>query len=132
VAWQTNVLVVANRTAGSDELIEALRRRAERGPMTCTLLVPAGAGAAERLDDALARLRDAGLDAKGQVGVDANPLFSLAEVWDGSVYDEIVVSTFPTGVSHWLNLDLPQRIARLTDAPVDHVVAAPEHAAAPA
>jgi hypothetical protein len=132
VAWQTNVLVVANRTAGSDELIDALRRRAERGPLKCTLLVPAGAGAAERLHAALGRMRAAGLDADGQVGVDANPLFALTEVWDGSVYDEIVVSTFPTGVSHWLNLDLPQRIARLTNASVAHVVASPEHVAAPA
>jgi hypothetical protein len=132
VAWHTNVLVVANRTAGSDELIDALKRRAERGPMECTLLVPAGAGAADRLEAALARLRAEGLDANGHVGVDANPLFSVAEVWDGSVYDEIVVSTFPTGVSHWLNVDLPQRIARLTDAPVEHVVAAAEHAATPA
>ncbi len=129
MAWQTNVLVVANRTAGSDELIDALKRRAERGPMACTLLVPAGAGSAERLDTALARLRQAGLEADGRVGVDANPLFALAEVWDRSVYDEIVVSTLPTGVSHWLNLDLPQRIARLTDAPVEHVVATPERAA---
>lgn len=132
MAWQTNVLVVANRTAGSDELIDALRKRGERGPMRCTLLVPAGAGAAARLEAALGRLRAAGLEAEGEVGVDANPLFALAEVWDASVYDEIVVSTFPTGVSHWLNVDLPQRVARLTDAPVDHVVCAPEHAAAPA
>jgi hypothetical protein len=29
-------------------------------------------------------------------------------------------------VSHWLNCDLPQRVARLTDAPVEHVVAAAE------
>lgn len=132
MAWQTNVLVVANRTAGSDELIDALKRRAERGSMTCTLLVPAGAGASKRLEAALGRIRAAGLEADGHVGVDANPLFALAEVWDRSVYDEIVVSTLPTGVSHWLNLDLPQRIARLTDAPVEHVVAASEHAAAPA
>ena len=100
--------------------------------MACTLLVPAGAGAHERLEAALARLRAAGLKAEGQVGADANPLFAVAEVWDASVYDEIVVSTFPTGVSHWMNLDLPQRIGRLTDAPVEHVVAASERAAAPA
>ena len=132
MAWQTNVLVVANRTAGSDELIGALKRRAEKGPMRCTLLVPAGPGAAERLAAGISRLRAAGLEVEGRVGVDANPLFALAEVWDGSVYDEIVVSTLPTGVSHWLNMDLPQRIARLTDAPVEHVIAVPEQQAATA
>ena len=131
MAWQTNVLVVANRTAGSDELIGALRQRADKGPMRCTLVVPAGSGAAERLEAALASMRAAGLEADGRVGTDANPLFAVADVWDPSVFDEIVVSTFPTGVSHWLNADLPQRVARLTDAPVEHVVAAAEHAAAP-
>jgi hypothetical protein len=130
--WQTNVLVVANRTSASDELMEALRRRADRGPTAFTLLVPAGPGARdegrERLDDALARMRAAGLEVVGKLGIDSNPLFSLTEVWDAATFDEIVISTFPSGVSHWLNLDLPQRVARLTDAPVEHVVSTPQHA----
>jgi hypothetical protein len=134
VAWQTNLLVVANRTAGSDELIDALKRRAERGPVRCTLLMPAGPGARaeayERLEDALLRLHDAGLEVEGILGVDSNPVFCVDEVWDPARYDEIVVSTFPRGVSHWMNLDLPQRVAKLTDAPVEHVVA--ESARAPA
>ena len=37
--WTTSVLVVANVTAGSDELLEALRSRAEQGPTRFTLLV---------------------------------------------------------------------------------------------
>ena len=133
MAWQTNVLVVANRTAGSDELIAALKRRAERGPIRCTLLVPAGHGFREeargRLEEALARMREAGIDSDGRVGVDPNPLFCVGEVWDPSRYDEIIISTFPSGVSHWLNLDLPQRVAKLTDAPVEHVVSAGQPAA---
>jgi nucleotide-binding universal stress UspA family protein len=123
LTWQTNVLVVANQTAGSDELTEALRKRAEQGETTFTLLIPMGAHAKERLDAAVAKMRAAGVEVKGQVGIDANPFFALAEVWDPKVFDEVVVSTFATGVSHWLNVDLPQRIARLTNAPVEHVVA---------
>jgi hypothetical protein len=127
VAWHANVLVVANRTAGSDELIEAMKRRASGGPTAFTLLMPAGPGAHEdarpRLEEALAKMRAAGLEVVGKLGIDANPLFCVGEVWDASLYDEIVVSTFSTGVSHWLNLDMPQRVARLTDAPVEHVVA---------
>ena len=126
MAWQTNVLVVANRTAGSDELIDALRRRAGRGPVRCTLLMPTGHGfrdeARGRLEAALERIRAEGIDADGHVGVDPNPLFCVGEIWDPSQYDEILISTLPSGVSHWLNIDLPQRVAKLTDAPVEHVV----------
>lgn len=125
MAWQTHVLVVANRTAGSDELVAALTRRAARGPTAFTLLMPAGPHAAARLEEALARMRGAELEVVGKVGVDANPLFCVGEIWDPAIYDEIVISTLPTGVSHWLNLDMPQRVARLTDAPVEHITSVP-------
>jgi nucleotide-binding universal stress UspA family protein len=131
VTWQSKVLVVANQTSASNELIDALKRRAEAESTVFTLLVPAGAESKKRLDTALARMKKAGLEVTGEVGVDSNPMFALSEVWDPTAFDAIVVSTFPTGVSHWLNADLPQRVARLTDAPVEHVVAAAEHAAAP-
>ena len=129
MAWQTNVLVVANRTAGSEELIDALRRRAERGPVSCTLLMPAGPGdrgeAYERLEDALIRMHRAGIAVEGRLGIDSNPIFCIGEVWDPAHYDEIIISTLPTGLSHWLNVDLPQRVAKLTDAPVEHIVSEP-------
>ena len=41
MADKPDVLVVANRTAGSPELIDALRDRAARGPVKFHLLVPA-------------------------------------------------------------------------------------------
>ena len=130
--WQSNVLVVANRTAGSEELITTLRRRADAGPTAFTLLVPCDGGgrseARDRLDAALTLMRAAGLEVVGKLGIDSNPLFALTEVWDPAKFDEIVISTFPSGVSHWMNLDLPQRVARITDAPVEHVVAHRQHA----
>ena len=132
MTWQRNVLVVANRTAGSDELIAALKRRADDGPVRCTLLMPTGPGdrseAQQRLEDALLRIHHAGIGVEGRLGIDSNPLFCVGEVWDPAQYDEIIISTFPTGISHWLNVDLPQRVARLTDAPVEHVVSAATHA----
>ena len=36
-----NVLVVASQTAGSQHLLEALKHRAERGPIRITLVMPA-------------------------------------------------------------------------------------------
>jgi hypothetical protein len=133
VTWQTKVLVIANQTAGSDELLAALKDRAAAGPIAFTLLVPAGptgrdqAGA--RLDAAVERMRAAGLEVQGVLAHDSDPLGAVHEAWDPASYDDIVVSTLPTGVSKWLQVDLPHRIAKLTDAPVKHVVARqPEHA----
>jgi hypothetical protein len=128
MAWKTSVLVVANVTAASDELIAALRERSDRGPAEFTLLIPATAGerAAARaaLDRALERMRAAGLEVSGSVG-DPDPVVAVHEAWDPRRFDEVIVSTLPTGASRWLQIDLPHRIERLTDAPVHHVVARP-------
>jgi hypothetical protein len=45
MAFKSNVLVVANRTAMSIGLEAVLRARLERGPARFTLLVPLGTGA---------------------------------------------------------------------------------------
>lgn len=124
-----SALVVAHITALSDELLAALRSRAEEGAVTFTLLVPAkSAGregrqaARERLDEALEHLRGAGLEAEGRVGP-PDPVAAVDGVWDPGRFDEIIVSTLPTGASKWLQIDLPHRIERLTGVPVTHVVA---------
>ena len=63
-----NVLVVANLTANSQHLLDALKARAERSPIRVTLVMPAqgpGLGGREavkaRLDEALEGMRAAGL-----------------------------------------------------------------------
>jgi hypothetical protein len=132
MAFTYSVLVVGNQTAGSDELLGALKARAERNPAEFTLLVPAsGPGAREaareNLDAAVARLRDEGLTVEGEIG-DSDPLTAVREAWDPRRFDEIVVSTFPTQASKWLQVDLPHRIARLTGVQVTHVVSElPKH-----
>jgi hypothetical protein len=137
MAWQTRALVIANRTADSDQLLEALEGRARGGPVAFTLLVPSGPGARDearsRLEAAVARMRAAGLEVDGALARDSDPLGAVHEAWDPAKYDEIVVCTLPTGVSKWLQVDLPHRVAKLTDAPVTHVVAGerePAHVAA--
>lgn len=131
MAWRFNVLVVANVTADSPELIDALGARAAREPCSFTLVVPAAVAgsagreaAAERLETALARMRETGLDASGFVG-DNDVIAAVVEAWDPRHYDDIVISTLPTGSSKWLQVDLPHRVRRLTDALVSHVVAEP-------
>lgn len=135
MAWTFSVLVVANVTADSDELISALRDRAERDHCAFTLVVPApgvgplGREAAERtLVAALERMRAAGLEANGSVG-DHDPLAAIDEVWDPTRFDEVVISTLPTGVSKWLQVDLPHRAQRSTGVPVVHVVSEPPQTA---
>jgi hypothetical protein len=126
MAWEFHVLVVANVTAGSDELLNALRERASRGACRFTLLMPReGDGADGRLAEALEAMRAAGLEnVSGQVG-DPDPIVATMELWDPMKFDEIVVSTLPTGSSRWLGLDLPHRLEKLTSVPVRHVVSQP-------
>ena len=134
------VLVLANVTATSGDLIDAIRQRAEKGPIDLTLLMPGqGPGLAgreavrERLEAALAAWREAGLEAEGVCG-DANPMDALAETWDPRRHDEVIVSTLPGQSSRWIQGGLPNRVARLTGAPVTHVVAGdmrPEPATGP-
>ena len=124
-----HVLVVANVTAASTDLIQAIKDRAAKGPIDVTLLMPGqGPGLAGReavrgrLDEALAAYHAAGVDADGVCG-DANPFDAVAELWDPRFHDEVIVSTLPGQSSRWISSDLPARIRRLTGAPVTHVVA---------
>ena len=126
MAVTTRLLVVANRTADSDELYDELCRRTEAGPVTAMLVLPAQLGredeARRQLERALEHIRSAGVEATGTTG-DADPVNAALDVWDPRLFDEIVVCTLPYGESTWLHIDLPHRLRRMTDATVSHVVA---------
>jgi hypothetical protein len=133
MAYRTRVLVVANRTADSEGLARALRDRDDAADATFTLLVPVsrrGPEKAEGVEAArsqlaagLRRLRAAGLDADGLVG-DPDPIVAVADAWEPGRFDEVIVSTLERAASRWLEYDLPHRVGRLTDCPVQHVVPA--------
>jgi hypothetical protein len=122
------VLVVANRTAATPALIEAVRERAARGPCTFTLLVPNPAHGLHRvvdpedqsqseaeqtLDLAVPLLEDAaGSLVEGLVG-DPEPLAAIQDALNLHGFDEIIISTLPTRFSRWLKLDLPSKAAGL-------------------
>ena len=127
MTWKRSFLVVANVTATSDELIQDLRRRADREPVSFTMVIPAARGrdvATQKLAEALKLLEAAGLEATGTVG-NADPILAVTDAWDPKKYDEIIVSTLPMRFSKWLHAGLPERIGKLTDAPVTHVVSQP-------
>jgi hypothetical protein len=135
LARECSILVVANRTALSAGLDEALRARLADGPATFTLVVPVGRAAeARQQTEVLASgLRDAGFDVTRAVAGDTDPLRAVLEVYNPADFDEIIVSTLPAWKSRWLKSGLPQRIERHTGALVRHVEArTPHHEPAPA
>jgi hypothetical protein len=84
-----------------------------------------GPDAQAHLHEALEAMRGAGLEnVSGRTG-DQDPIVATMELWDPMQFDEIVVSTLPTGSSRWLGLDLPRRLEKLTSVTVHHVVARP-------
>jgi GABA permease len=133
------VLVVANQTAESDELLAALRERAGQGDCEFTVLIPAtphgvawaanmasdrGREEAEEHRDALVeRLRASGVPVKQAIVGDPDPLAAITDACNRDGYDELIVSTLPHHVSKWLHLDLQRKAAHATGLPVTSVEA---------
>ena len=114
-----DVLVVANRTAATPALLHEIRHRAAQGPCRFTLLVPRTLfdadteQAAVTLELAVPLLEEAANGhVEGLIGPD-DPYEAVVAALDGHPYDEIIVSTLPQRVSHWLHIDLPARVGRL-------------------
>ena len=119
------VLVVAYRTAATPALLEAVRERAERGPAKFTLLVPnaapglhkvvdpedQGGGEAQSvLDRAVPALSDvSGSPVEGIVG-STDPIAAIEDAINLRGFDEVIISTLPKKISHWLKLDLPSKV----------------------
>jgi hypothetical protein len=115
----SRVLIVAYRTAATPPLLAAVRERAARGPCEFTLLLPRPYWDADTEESALTLelalpLLDeaAGSHVEGLVG-DTDPFVAVQGALQRTPFDEIVVSTLPTHVSHWLRMDLPARVRRL-------------------
>src|SRR5215211_477847 len=122
------VLVVAHRTAATPRLIEAVRARAQAGPCTFTLLVPRGywdpdtEASSLILELALPLLEDAaGAHIAGVVGA-SDPFVAVRDALADGEFQEVIISTLPERVSHWLHRDLPSRVEKL-GVPVTVVIA---------
>jgi hypothetical protein len=72
-------------------------------------------------------MRACGLEVEAATVGDPDPLAAVGDILLTHRFDEVVVSTLPHGVSHWLRLSLPHRLRRLTDLPVLHVTAHPRY-----
>ena len=115
------ILVVANRTAATPALLAAVRERADRGPCEFTLLVPQLI-AEEAFGDEEARktialavplLEEASYDEVPAIIGTSDAILAVERVLVHEHFDEVIVSTLPERVSHWLRRDLPSKIERL-------------------
>jgi hypothetical protein len=126
-------LAVANRTASGDELLEALKTKAQvdagqQFQHLFLVVVPQEGGdghatrrARTRLALVLDRLHAAHLFASGMTG-DPDPYTAIINALQYFRVDDVVISTFPETKSGWLRADLIERVRRSTGKPVEHVV----------
>jgi flavin-binding protein dodecin len=76
--------------------------------------------ARDRLDDYTAHLEGLGAEVTGEIGV-ADPIRAVQHVLHRASFDGIVLATQPAGMSRWLKMDLPSRLGRVTELPIDVV-----------
>jgi hypothetical protein len=112
----TRVLIVANRTASTARLIEAVGSRAKASPCEFALVIPDVTNRKQAdwtLETAQQSLRRAARgNVEGLVG-GPNPFESVkAAVRDGN-FDEIIISTLSEKTSKWLRRDLIRRVETL-------------------
>jgi hypothetical protein len=79
--------------------------------------------ARQRLEQMIATIEAEGGQADGEVGTDDALEATRSALERHDDLDEVIVSTLPGGISRWLSMDLPSRIARLTDLPVTTIEA---------
>jgi hypothetical protein len=131
------VLVVANETLVGEELVDAVRQRAQRGPIRAVVVAPVNepqsgyvvyrntrrASAGRRVDRLVAELRAEGIPAHGDV-FEGGPVTAVQDVLALEPVDELIVSTHPEERSGWLRRkNVLSELRQLAgDRPFEHVV----------
>ncbi len=129
------ILVVANETLVGRELIDAVKRHADSGPVAVHVICPQSSpkhgyviyeesvrdAAENRLTMTVAQLEEVGIEASGEV-TDPDPYTAITDVLSDRSYDEIIISTHPETRSGWLRQGLVSRVEQEVDCPVEHVV----------
>ena len=147
----TRFLVVADRTLENPALLTLVRDTLRSGGAEFHIVVPRSAPSVLHADPAtgligpaahsmvtesressrlegearLAAFREAVDPANDRLSGEVmltDPLTAVRTVMGRSSFDEIVISTLPSGVSRWLKMDLPSRVERAFSLPVTRLV----------
>ena len=133
---ESRILVIANETVGGRALQDTIREKSAGVQENVLVVMPAlnsplrhlasdedqaRAAAQERLDASLAKLREAGISARGEVG-EADPLQAIEDALRTFGPDEIILSTHPEGRSHWLERNVVGAARDRFDVAITHVV----------
>jgi hypothetical protein len=135
-AGERRILVVANETVAGHTLRSMILERSLDVREEVLVVTPAlnsplrhwvsdeddaRAAAQERLDSSLAKLADAGVVARGEVG-DGDPLQAMEDALRTFGADEIIISTHPEGRSNWLERGVVEKARERFAVPITHVV----------
>jgi hypothetical protein len=131
-------LVLANQTAGGDELVKRLEQLNEEGPHRFIVVVPQDSGdgravraARERLRQLLQSLESDGIVAAGMIG-DPDPYTAARNALEYFHISELVISTLPSNRSAWIEKGLVEKLERDSGKPVMHIESSAEPAEASA
>jgi hypothetical protein len=111
------VLVVANHSVATPELLEEVRRRSQTRACDFTLLIPdapPGAVGEWTLEHAVPLMSEAaGRPVAGLLCRRHDPFHAIQDALAEGEFDEVVISTLPRTRSRWLRRSLPRRVERL-------------------
>jgi membrane protein implicated in regulation of membrane protease activity len=135
-AGERRILVIANETVGGHTLRSAILEKSLDVGEEVLVVTPAlnsplrhwvsdddGARAAaqQRLEQSLALLAEAGVEARGEIG-DGDPLQAIEDALRTFGADEIIISTHPEGRSNWLERGVVENARERFAVPITHVV----------
>lgn len=119
-AWTRGFSVGEAPTGG--DLAQARKAVEEDARRREAALAEARRRAQRRLDQMTEKIESAGGEADGTVG-DPDPVVAVKDALEDEAFDEVIVSTLPTGISRWLKMDLPSRVSRMAKVPVTTIEA---------
>jgi hypothetical protein len=131
-------LVVANQTAGGEQLLARMKElAAQTEDLLFIVVVPQGQGdgraaaiARARLGNTLDRMRRAGLLVAGMIS-DPDPYTATMNALQFYKVQSVIISTLSATRSGWLRADLISRVRKASNIEVEHIVAERESVSAP-